>query len=105
MTTRNWVRPLGLLTFVVWLTPLHAHHAGVMFEEHVTTMTEDQWDAMLSVNLRAPFLLTKHATPLMKANGGGSIINIGSIEGEAANPKHTAYCTTKAGIKARCTCC
>lgn len=33
MTTRNWVRSLGLLTFIVFLSPLRAHHAGVMFEE------------------------------------------------------------------------
>ena len=74
------------------------NNAGVMFEEHVTTMTEEQWDAMLSVNLRAPFLLTKHVAPLMVNSGGGSIVNIGSIEGVAANPKHAAYCASKAGI-------
>ena len=74
------------------------NNAGVMFEEHVTTMSEQQWDDMLTVNLRAPFLLTKYVVPVMKSNGGGAIVNIGSIEGEAANPGHTAYCTTKAGI-------
>ena len=74
------------------------NNAGIMFEEPVTTMTESQWDDMLTVNLRAPFLLIKHVVPVMRRNGGGVIVNIGSIEGEAANPRHTAYCTTKAGI-------
>ncbi len=33
MITRNWFRSLGMLTYVVLLTPIQAHHAGVMFEE------------------------------------------------------------------------
>jgi meso-butanediol dehydrogenase/(S,S)-butanediol dehydrogenase/diacetyl reductase len=36
----------------------------------------------------------------MRAAGGGSIINIGSIEGLAANPQHTAYCASKGGVHA-----
>ena len=38
--------------------------------------------------------------PLLRKDGGGSIINIGSIEGLAANPEHAAYCATKGGIHA-----
>ena len=51
---------------------------------------------MLTVNLTAPVFLTQHLLPLMSA--GGSIINIGSIEGLASNPEHAAYCATKSGI-------
>ena len=40
MTTRNWVRSLGSLTFVVLLAPLQAHHAGVMFEEEKEVTVE-----------------------------------------------------------------
>ena len=74
------------------------NNAGMMFEEHVTRVSEDDWDKMMAVNLKAPFLLTKHGARVMKNNGGGSIVNIGSIEGLAANPGHAAYCATKAGI-------
>lgn len=74
------------------------NNAGIMFECHVRDMTEEQWDEALNVNLKAPFLLTKFAFASMEQRGGGSIINIGSIEGLAANPGHTAYGASKSGI-------
>ena len=74
------------------------NNAGIMFEKHVTEMSEAEWDEMLSVNLKAPFLLTKHVVPVMEQRGGGTIINIGSIEGLGAHPGHTAYCASKGGI-------
>ena len=43
-----------------------------------------------------PFLLIKHAIAHLR--GGGSIINVGSIEGLGANPRHPAYCASKAGL-------
>ena len=76
------------------------NNAGVMFERPVTEMSESEWDQLLSVNLKAPFLLTKQVVPVMVERGGGAIINIGSIEGLGANPGHTAYCASKGGIHA-----
>jgi NAD(P)-dependent dehydrogenase (short-subunit alcohol dehydrogenase family) len=61
-------------------------------------MSEQDWDQMMAINLKAPFLLTKKAMPLLRQRGGGSIINIGSIEGLASNPGHPAYSASKAGI-------
>jgi NAD(P)-dependent dehydrogenase (short-subunit alcohol dehydrogenase family) len=74
------------------------NNAGVMFEKPVAEMSEDDWDAMMNVNLKAPFLLMKHLVPSMCKAGGGSIINIGSIEGLASNPRHAAYSASKGGI-------
>jgi NAD(P)-dependent dehydrogenase (short-subunit alcohol dehydrogenase family) len=53
------------------------NNAGIMFEKTVEEMSEAEWDSMMDVNLKAPFLLTKYAVPLMRNAGGGSIINIG----------------------------
>jgi len=72
------------------------NNAGVMVEATVAEMTLADWEKTISVNLRAPFLLIKHAVPYLK--DGGSIVNIGSIEGLGANPKHPAYCASKAGL-------
>ena len=74
------------------------NNAGVMFERHVRDMTVAEWDQILDVNLKAPFLLTQAVLAPMEERGRGSIINIGSIEGLAANPGHTAYCATKSGV-------
>lgn len=74
------------------------NNAGIMFEKTVEEMSEEDWDQMMTVNLKAPFLLTKRAVPLMRSRGGGSLINIGSIEGIGSNPGHPAYSASKAGI-------
>ncbi|UCH41355.1 MAG: SDR family oxidoreductase [Gammaproteobacteria bacterium] len=76
------------------------NNAGFMFEQTLDAMQLDDWNRMLAVNLTAPVFLSKHLLPLMRANGGGSIIHIGSIEGLAANPEHAAYCATKGGVHA-----
>ncbi|MER9177559.1 glucose 1-dehydrogenase [Mesorhizobium sp. M0955] len=74
------------------------NNAGIMFEKTVDEMTEEDWDQMMTINLKAPFLLTKAALPHMRRRGGGSIVNIGSIEGLASNPGHPAYSASKAGV-------
>ena len=74
------------------------NNAGLMFERSVAEVTEAEWDRMVSLNLRTPLFLSQAALPHLRARGGGSIINIGSIEGIGANPHHAVYCTTKAGI-------
>src|SRR5262249_37225937 len=74
------------------------NNAGIMFEKTVDEMSEQDWDQMMAINLKAPFLLTKKAMPFLRQRGGGSIVNIGSIEGLASNPGHPAYSASKAGI-------
>lgn len=73
------------------------NNAGVMREGTVEQTSEADWHLQLQVNLTAPFLLTRHAMPLLKA-GGGVIVNVGSIEGLGSNPRHPAYCASKAGL-------
>jgi len=74
------------------------NNAGVMFEREVSELTINEWDIMMALNLRAPMFLSQAAVPHMRRRGGGCIINIGSIEGHAANPDHVAYSTAKAGV-------
>ena len=74
------------------------NNAGFMFEMALDDMTEADWDRMMTVNMRAPVFLCKALLGQMRAKGGGSIINIGSIEGIGANPLHAAYCASKAGV-------
>lgn len=74
------------------------NNAGFMFEKSLDDMTEEDWDRMMAVNLRAPAFLCRALVPQMRQRGGGSIINIGSIEGIGSNPEHAAYCASKAGL-------
>lgn len=73
------------------------NNAGVMREGTVEETTLADWDLQLQVNLTMPFLLTRYAMPLLKQHGG-AIINVGSIEGLGSNPRHPAYCASKAGL-------
>jgi len=56
------------------------------------------WDTIMHVNLRAPFLLLQEATKSMKARGGGSIVNIGSINAYIGEPKLGPYSVSKGGL-------
>jgi meso-butanediol dehydrogenase/(S,S)-butanediol dehydrogenase/diacetyl reductase len=73
------------------------NNAGLMLEGTVEEMPLDQWEATLRVNLTAPYLLIRHSMPLLRATSG-TIVNIGSIEGLGSNPRHPAYCASKAGL-------
>ena len=77
---------------------IFVNNAGIMFERTISEILQEEWDLMMAINLRAPLFLTQAALPHMRKRGGGSVINIGSIEGLGANPGHAAYCASKAGI-------
>ncbi|MEI2807115.1 SDR family NAD(P)-dependent oxidoreductase [Albidovulum sp.] len=73
------------------------NNAGMMQEAGVEEMTLADWERTIRVNLTAPFLLIRSALPHLRA-ARGSIVNIGSIEGLGSNPRHAAYCASKAGL-------
>ena len=73
------------------------NNAGVMTQAPTQHTTLDDWQHSITVNLSAPFVLIKHALPHLIASTG-AIVNIGSVEGIAANPQHSAYCASKAGL-------
>jgi len=60
--------------------------------------TPDDWQEILRVNLIGPFLTIKHAAPVMKARGGGSIIATASVAGLRAGAGGPAYSASKAGV-------
>ena len=63
--------------------------------EHVPVA---RWDRILAVNLRAPFILLQESIAPMRARGGGSVINIGSVLAYVGEPKLGAYSVSKGGL-------
>ena len=75
------------------------NNAGINIREPVESMKAASLDAMLAVNVKGPFLGIKHVLPLMRRNGGGSIINISSVCGLIGHAFTTeAYTMTKGAI-------
>ncbi|MDA0979671.1 MAG: SDR family NAD(P)-dependent oxidoreductase [Proteobacteria bacterium] len=66
-------------------------------DNSVTRLTEDAWQRIMDVNLKSMFLMCKHAIPVMRQRGSGSIINISSVAAIASTGM-LAYKTSKAGI-------
>jgi len=56
------------------------------------------WDRIMAVNLRAPFILLQAAIPHMRARGGGSVLNVGSINAYIGEPKLCPYAVSKGGL-------
>ena len=73
-------------------------NAGIEMIRTISTTTEADWDRIMDINVKGVFFCGKHVTPLMKRNGGGSIINAGSIAGMVATPMNIAYCASKGAV-------
>ena len=74
------------------------NNAGIMRKAFVKDMTEELWDAVVDVNLKATFLCSKAVLPSMIAAGSGRIINIASIAGKVGEPTASAYSAAKFGV-------
>jgi len=71
--------------------------AGIIAMGTIENTTDEAWDEMLDINLRAPFRLMRAAVPHLVASRG-SIVNVSSVTGLRAFPGVLAYCVSKAGV-------
>jgi NAD(P)-dependent dehydrogenase (short-subunit alcohol dehydrogenase family) len=74
------------------------NNAGVFDGGPLDKLSLQAWDRVIATNLRAPFLCTRAAIRIMKPQGGGRIINIGSISAQRVRPNSAAYSTSKHGL-------
>ena len=75
------------------------NNAGVGAGKSIEDITLEEWRWVMSVNLDGVFLGTKYAIEAMKNNGGGSIINMSSIEGMVGDSRMVAYDSSKGGLR------
>jgi NAD(P)-dependent dehydrogenase (short-subunit alcohol dehydrogenase family) len=76
--------------------------AAVEVRKPLLDTTDEDWQRVLDVNLKGPFLCMRHALPLMARGGGGSVIALGSILGSIVSPDYSAYCASKTGLVNLC---
>jgi NAD(P)-dependent dehydrogenase (short-subunit alcohol dehydrogenase family) len=74
------------------------NNAGDTSRARLEDASLEFWDRMMAVNLRAPFLCLQEAVKSMKSRGGGSIVNIGSINAYVGAPKLGPYAVSKGGL-------
>ena len=71
--------------------------AGIIAAASLEATTDDIWDSMMAINLRAPFRLMRAAAPHLTERKG-SVVNVSSVNGLRSFPGVLAYCVSKAGV-------
>jgi NAD(P)-dependent dehydrogenase (short-subunit alcohol dehydrogenase family) len=71
--------------------------AGIIASGGVAETSDEAWDTMLGINVRAPFRLIREAAPALVARKG-SVVNVSSVAGPRAFPGVAAYCVSKAAV-------
>lgn len=74
------------------------NNAAIFPRGRIDTTTEELWDQIMAVNLKAPFLCCQQAVPQMRRRGGGAIINVGSVNAYIGGTDLLAYATSKGGL-------
>ena len=74
------------------------NNAGINRAGPLDTVTEEDWDDIMAVNLKGPFLVSQEVLPMMVGTGGGRIINIASVSGLYGGPTTAHYAASKAGL-------
>jgi glucose 1-dehydrogenase len=78
------------------------NNAGIEKESPFLEKSEDDWDRVIAVNLKGPFLCTQAAGREMARRGNGTIINISSVHEDLPFPGYAAYCASKGGLRMLC---
>ena len=74
------------------------NNAGITRDTLLIRMTEEDWDAVLDINLKGAFLTTKAVVKSMMKQRSGAIVNIASVVGIMGNPGQANYTASKAGL-------
>ena len=73
-------------------------NAAIQYERTIEDTPPDDWDRVMGINLKGVYLCARAAIPRMRRLGGGSIVNMASVNGFWVEPQLGAYCTAKGGV-------
>jgi len=76
------------------------NNAGITRDNLIHKMSDSDWDAVIDVNLKGVFIMTRAVAPLMMESGSGAIVSISSVVGLDGNIGQTNYAATKGGVVA-----
>jgi NAD(P)-dependent dehydrogenase (short-subunit alcohol dehydrogenase family) len=76
------------------------NNAGRTLDRRLEHCSVDDFDDVVALNLRAPWLLVRHLAPGMAAAGGGAVVNVGSVHRRRTLPGFSAYAASKGGLRA-----
>lgn len=95
----SWAAALAAILARAKRLDVLVNNAGINIRKNIEDMPAEALDAMLAVNVKGPFLGIKHVLPILRASGGGCILNMSSICGLVGH-KYTneAYTTTKGAV-------
>jgi meso-butanediol dehydrogenase / (S,S)-butanediol dehydrogenase / diacetyl reductase len=74
------------------------NNAGALHVSTVEGISEEEWDRVMTVNVKGPFLMSRAVLPEFRKCNGGAIVNIGSVLGLVAMKDRAAYCASKGGL-------
>ena len=95
----SWKAGLAVVIQKAGRLDILVNNAGINIRKPIEEMSADDFDRMLAVNVRGPFLGIKHVLPIMRKNGGGCILSMGSVcslIGHKFTPE--AYTTVKGAV-------
>ena len=73
-------------------------NAAIQYERTIEDTPPEDWDRVMDINLKGAYLCARAAIPRMRRLGGGSIVNMASVNGFWVEPQLGAYCTAKGGV-------
>jgi len=74
------------------------NNAGVSIAGTVETLSEEHWDLMFNINIKAKYIVSRHVVPIMRRGGSGSIIHQSSESGITGSPYHPGYCASMGAV-------
>ena len=74
------------------------NNAGINIRGPIETLNEDDWDNVIDVNLKGPWLCCRAVAPIMKQQKWGRVVNVSSMLGQISLPNRTPYASSKGGL-------